>query len=160
MADTAKKTDRKADSDYINAGSMEAGEVADLKGASNRELDEAAKYLAGHDEYGPMSPEMEKKLVKKIDAWILPLVSPASCLQSTARTSFSLFTSLGSHHGNPRRCRQSPARHGGPVRIPRGQSPRRPAVQLAWKYPTAGSTLRPYSLTKASNRQETPANKE
>jgi hypothetical protein len=77
MADTEKKGDPQATNDTIShAQSMEAGEVGALKGTSNRELDEAAKYLAGHDEFGPMTPEMEKKLVKKIDAWILPLVCP------------------------------------------------------------------------------------
>lgn len=37
-------------------------------------LDEAAKYLANHEEFGPMTPEQEKKIVKKIDSWMIPLV--------------------------------------------------------------------------------------
>ena len=40
----------------------------------HEELDEAATYLAGHEEFGPLTPEKEKALVRKIDAWMLPLV--------------------------------------------------------------------------------------
>lgn len=38
-------------------------------------LDEAAAYLAEHTEFGPLTPELEKKLVRKIDMWIIPMVS-------------------------------------------------------------------------------------
>lgn len=50
-----------------------------LKHVDDRALDEAARYLATTEEYGPMTPEMEKKIVKKIDAWMIPLV----CLDPT-----------------------------------------------------------------------------
>lgn len=45
------------------------------KTVDDRALDEAAKYLADHEEFGPMTPEQEKKIVKKIDSWMIPLVS-------------------------------------------------------------------------------------
>lgn len=48
------------------------------KDVDDRALDEAAKYLANHEEFGPMTPEQEKKIVKKIDSWMIPLVSPNS----------------------------------------------------------------------------------
>ncbi|KAJ0282576.1 hypothetical protein COL940_005129 [Colletotrichum noveboracense] len=37
-------------------------------------LDEAAEFLANANDYPPMTPEMEKKIVKKIDAWMIPLL--------------------------------------------------------------------------------------
>ncbi|KAI2625981.1 MFS general substrate transporter [Hypomontagnella submonticulosa] len=44
------------------------------KSVDERNLDEAAKYLADHEEFGPMTPEQEKKIVKKIDSWMIPLL--------------------------------------------------------------------------------------
>lgn len=41
---------------------------------NDRTLDEAAKYLANHEDFGPMTPEQEKKIVKKIDSWMIPLL--------------------------------------------------------------------------------------
>ncbi|KAH9888205.1 major facilitator superfamily domain-containing protein [Xylariomycetidae sp. FL2044] len=43
-------------------------------------LDDAARYLANTDEYPPMTPEMEKKIVRKIDAWMIPLLLLAATL--------------------------------------------------------------------------------
>lgn len=45
-------------------------------------VDEAAKYLAStrDGQYAPLTPEMEKKLRKKIDSWMIPLVRvPTVC---------------------------------------------------------------------------------
>ena len=39
------------------------------------QLDEAAKYLVNAENYGPLTPEAEKKLVRKLDRWMLPMVS-------------------------------------------------------------------------------------
>ncbi|KAI1459737.1 MFS general substrate transporter [Annulohypoxylon moriforme] len=44
------------------------------KMANDNTLDEAAVYLANHEEFGPMSPEQEKAIVKKIDSWMIPLL--------------------------------------------------------------------------------------
>ncbi|KAI1765290.1 MFS general substrate transporter [Hypoxylon sp. FL1150] len=44
------------------------------KTVDDRALDEAAKYLANHEEFGPMTPEQEKKIVKKVDSWMIPLL--------------------------------------------------------------------------------------
>ncbi|KAK8063129.1 allantoate permease [Apiospora saccharicola] len=45
-----------------------------LKTTEDRALDEAARYGATHDEFGPMTPAMEKKIVKKIDFHVVPLL--------------------------------------------------------------------------------------
>lgn len=76
MSETEKKGETHSSNDAVHpTASLDGIETGEIKGTSTRELDEAAKYLAGHDEFGPLTPEMEKKLLKKIDAWILPLVS-------------------------------------------------------------------------------------
>ena len=36
--------------------------------------DRLAQFVAEHQDYPPMTPEMEKRIKKKIDAWIIPLV--------------------------------------------------------------------------------------
>ena len=38
-------------------------------------LDDAAVFLATTETYEPMTPEQEKKLVRKIDRYMIPLVS-------------------------------------------------------------------------------------
>lgn len=65
--------DTKGDDDLQPVTSTVAGETT--KAVDDRALDEAAKYIANHEEFGPMSPEQEKKIVKKIDSWMIPLVS-------------------------------------------------------------------------------------
>ncbi|KAK8030256.1 hypothetical protein PG993_011547 [Apiospora rasikravindrae] len=45
-----------------------------LKTVENRTLDEAARYIATHDEFGPMTPEKEKEIVRKIDFYVVPLL--------------------------------------------------------------------------------------
>ncbi len=45
------------------------------KTVDDEALDEAAKYLARQEQFGPMTAEQEKVIVKKIDSWIIPLVS-------------------------------------------------------------------------------------
>lgn len=55
------------------AVSQEAGE---MKQHNLRDMDEAAKWLASAESYPPMTPEQEKRLKKKIDGWMIPLVFP------------------------------------------------------------------------------------
>jgi hypothetical protein len=56
--------------------SVAQGDVEATEGRDEKVLDETARYLANAaEEYGPMTPEMEKRIVKKIDSWIIPLVS-------------------------------------------------------------------------------------
>lgn len=63
------------DADEIEAGNVQEQSDAEVsKSLDDRVLDEAAKYLATANDYGPMTPEQEKKIVKKIDAWMIPLV--------------------------------------------------------------------------------------
>lgn len=64
---------KKDESSLEPVTSAMAGETS--KTVDDGTLDEAAKYLANHEEFGPMTPEQEKKIVKKIDAWMIPLVS-------------------------------------------------------------------------------------
>ncbi|KAK8096614.1 allantoate permease [Apiospora kogelbergensis] len=45
-----------------------------LKTVDDRALDEAARYIATHDEFGPMTPEKEKEIVRKIDLCVVPLL--------------------------------------------------------------------------------------
>lgn len=40
---------------------------------SDEPADQAARFIAAHADYPPMTPEMEKRIKKKIDAWIIPL---------------------------------------------------------------------------------------
>lgn len=56
--------------------SISQGHMETTKGLDENTLDDAARYLANAaEDYGPMTPEMEKRIVKKIDSWIIPLVS-------------------------------------------------------------------------------------
>lgn len=66
--------DFKRDESVQPVTSAVVGETAKI--VDDRALDEAAKYLANHEEFGPMTPEQERKIVKKIDAWMIPLVCP------------------------------------------------------------------------------------
>lgn len=50
------------------------GQSEILKSTQDGVLDEAATFLANADAFPPMTPEMEKRIVKKIDAWMIPLV--------------------------------------------------------------------------------------
>lgn len=52
-----------------------ASEVGESKSMDTKELDEAANFVAEHEESGSLTPEEEKRLVRKIDAWMIPLVS-------------------------------------------------------------------------------------
>ncbi|KAH8430647.1 uncharacterized protein LDX57_008310 [Aspergillus melleus] len=38
-------------------------------------MDQAASYLAQSNQYPPMTPEMEKKLIRKLDWILVPMVS-------------------------------------------------------------------------------------
>lgn len=49
--------------------------VGESEAVKDDRFDEAALYLAEHTEFGEMTPDQEKKLVRKIDSWLLPLVS-------------------------------------------------------------------------------------
>jgi hypothetical protein len=58
-----------------------------LKSVDDGALDEAAMYLANTDNFGPMTPEKEKAIVKKIDSWMIPLVSlPAAIVKRGSDT--------------------------------------------------------------------------
>lgn len=38
------------------------------------EVDKAATFLATSEHFPPMTPEMEKKLKRKLDRWLIPLL--------------------------------------------------------------------------------------
>lgn len=64
--------------DLHPTASQSQGEVEDAapKTPDDNNLDEAAKYLANANaaQYAPLTPDREKKLRKKIDSWMIPLV--------------------------------------------------------------------------------------
>jgi hypothetical protein len=39
-------------------------------------LDDAARFLATAESYPPLTSERERQLVRKLDRWMIPLVSP------------------------------------------------------------------------------------
>jgi hypothetical protein len=66
-------------------------EIDESKLVDRRQLDDAAQYLAGHDDFGPLTPEKEKAIVRKIDAWMIPLVKiflPGTYLPRIANTKY------------------------------------------------------------------------
>ncbi|KAI1495433.1 major facilitator superfamily domain-containing protein [Biscogniauxia marginata] len=77
MADSKLVVD-KLDDTVHPVVSTTAGEVT--KSEDDVVLDDAVKYLAKSDEYPPMTPEQEKRIVKKIDAWMIPLLLTAATL--------------------------------------------------------------------------------
>jgi ACS family allantoate permease-like MFS transporter len=45
--------------------------------AVNKHMDKAAQFMAETEEYPPLSPEAEKKLMRKVDWIMIPIVSPS-----------------------------------------------------------------------------------
>lgn len=64
--------------DLHPVASQSQGEIEDTtsKRPDDANLDEAAKYLAKANaaQYAALTPDREKKLRKKIDSWMIPLV--------------------------------------------------------------------------------------
>lgn len=81
----AEKKDGPAEQPDINAihpsSSNVQGQSEITKAPQDGILDEAAEFLANANDYPPMTPEIEKKIVKKIDAWMIPLVSKLVSIQ-------------------------------------------------------------------------------
>ena len=87
---------------------IEATRVADERSDHNMKevpADKAAQFVAGHQDYPPMTPEMEKRIKRKIDRWMIPLVRkkpPAVSrlimhgpMLTRFRSSVSLYCDLG-----------------------------------------------------------------
>lgn len=74
---------RKEDNTIHHTTSEGQGDVVSptVKTLDNNVVDDAAKYLANtrDSQYPPMTPEREKKLKKKIDSWMIPLVRAYCC---------------------------------------------------------------------------------
>lgn len=118
--------------------STSRGETSEaIKGVNDENLDEAARYLATTEEYGPMTPEKEKKIVKKIDAWMIPIVSNCETLRDVfdRRTDLSLLTTASFRRNSCGR-RQGSDRYCFTIWFPDGQWHGRTRVQLARKHPT------------------------
>lgn len=45
-----------------------------IKHTKAKEADQAAEFLASVGPFPPMTPEQEKKLIRKIDIWMIPMV--------------------------------------------------------------------------------------
>lgn len=73
----------KSETAIYPALSYSQGEVQDGSGSKIPEeaTDDAAKYLTDTraEEFRPLTPEREKRLRKKIDSWMIPLVSTGHC---------------------------------------------------------------------------------
>ncbi|KAK6220715.1 hypothetical protein LQW54_001906 [Pestalotiopsis sp. IQ-011] len=76
--------------------STSPGETSEaIKGVNDENLDEAARYLATTEEYGPMTPEKEKKIVKKIDAWMIPILLFAATLAAVDKVQIGTASLYG-----------------------------------------------------------------
>lgn len=73
--------------------SYSQGEAQDGTGSKLPEeaIDDAAKYLTDTraEQFRPLTPEREKRLRKKIDSWMIPLVRYRSLSDSMSRTHFT-----------------------------------------------------------------------
>lgn len=78
--DTGHVESQPRDVSETSEGSVQDGATG--KDASD---DKVAQFVAAHQDYPPMTPEMEKRIKKKIDAWIIPLV------RATPRTRWPLW---------------------------------------------------------------------
>ncbi|KAJ3957915.1 hypothetical protein N0V92_005502 [Colletotrichum tropicale] len=91
----AEKKDSPAEQPDISAihpiSSNVQGQSEITKAPQDGILDEAAEFLANANDYPPMTPEMEKRIVKKIDAWMIPLLA-WKC--STPWVIFAYFSSV------------------------------------------------------------------
>lgn len=68
--------------DSTGVGVTPVDKVADVQDSSIKEgktttMDGAARFVAAHQDLPPMTPEIEKRIKKKIDAWMIPLVRGA-----------------------------------------------------------------------------------
>lgn len=81
---TASTEPKRDDADQLESGpdtvqpvvSQTDGAAGNLKeGLDGVELDDAARFLANAEHFGPLTPEKEKKLRRKIDFILLPIVS-------------------------------------------------------------------------------------
>lgn len=71
--------DKKSETSINPVLSYSQGEVQDGNGSKSPEeaTDDAAKYLTDTraEQFQPLTPEREKRLRKKIDSWMIPLVN-------------------------------------------------------------------------------------
>lgn len=89
VAKSRKESGSKVDDTIHPVPSHGQGETEPTgdKALNDRVVDDAARYLASATHFGPLTPEREKKLRKKIDAWMIPLVRlPRGALQARLLT--------------------------------------------------------------------------
>lgn len=72
-ADKSKDSELGLSDNVRNVTGVANGSVHDSKIESDEPAGQAAKFIAAHADYVPMTPEMEKKIKKKLDAWLIPL---------------------------------------------------------------------------------------
>jgi hypothetical protein len=88
MSDLEKPTARDSksgDSPSPPQSDLEVGSVAVLEEAS-KDGDEALRFLKSQHAVGEMTEEEEKKLIRKIDWMIMPLMWSCYCLQYLDKT--------------------------------------------------------------------------
>ncbi|KAF3023007.1 hypothetical protein E8E14_011085 [Neopestalotiopsis sp. 37M] len=93
----AEPTGKDAKLDHIQpTASTSQGETSEaIKNVDDKNLDEAARYLVNTEEYGPMTPEKEKKIVKKIDAWMIPILLFAATLAAVDKVEIGTASLYG-----------------------------------------------------------------
>ncbi|KAI1077447.1 MFS general substrate transporter [Whalleya microplaca] len=90
--------DIKVDDSVQPATSIIVGETT--KTLNDGALDEAAKYLANHEEFGPMTKEQERKIVKKIDSWMIPLLVFCATLSAVDKVEIGTASLYGFQKDN------------------------------------------------------------
>ena len=63
------------------AADMDVEHNTDEKTVLSQHVDKAAKFLVEVDSYPPLSPEAERKLIRKVDWIMIPIVSSMSASQ-------------------------------------------------------------------------------
>lgn len=71
---TEKTVNISSDDNIQQVTSTQRSSSENVRHAQTKEADQAAQFLAGVGPFPPMTSEQEKKLVRKIDRWMIPLV--------------------------------------------------------------------------------------
>lgn len=62
-------------SSFDKTVNMDVEQTPNEKTVLDKNMDKAAKFMAETQEYPPLSPEAEKKLMRKVDWIMIPIVS-------------------------------------------------------------------------------------
>lgn len=65
-----------------------------------QKIDKAAEFLANNGPYPPMTPEQEKRLLKKIDGWMIPFLMFFAILSAVDKVELSTASLYGFQSDN------------------------------------------------------------